>query len=108
MAKYLVLYRASLSAPEQMASGTPEQAQAGMKLWMQWAGKAGSAIVDMGSPLRSVATLGKAGLPLIGGFSVLEADDSDALKDLLDDHPHFRTPGDSGIEVLEFLSIPGM
>jgi hypothetical protein len=108
MAKYLVLYRASMSAQEQMASGQPEQAQAGMELWMQWAGKAGSSIVDMGSPLQSVATVGKAGLPSIGGFSVLEADDADALKKLLDDHPHFHSPGDTGIEVLEFLPIPGM
>src|SRR5262245_34197294 len=108
MAKYLVLYRASMSAQEQMAGGTPEQAQAGMELWMQWAGKAGSAIVDMGSPLQSVATVGKDGLPSIGGFSILEADNPDALKELLDDHPHFHSPGDTGIEVLEFLPVPGM
>lgn len=108
MAKYLVLYRASISAQEQMASGQPEQAQAGMELWMQWAGKAGSAIVDMGSPLQSVTTVGTTGLPLVGGFSVLEADNVDALKEILEDHPHFHTPGESGIEVLEFLPIPGM
>ena len=75
---------------------------------MQWAGKAGSAILDMGSPLQSVATLGKAALPEIGGFSILEADNPDALQALLDDHPHFHAPGDTGIEVLEFLPIPGM
>ena len=108
MAKYLVLYRASMSAQEQMASGTPDQAQAGMELWMQWAGKAGSAITDMGSPLQSVTTVGKAGLPSIGGFSVLEADGVDAVKQLLDDHPHFHAPGDTGIEILEYLPIPGM
>jgi hypothetical protein len=108
MAKYLVLYRGSVSAQEQMASGPPEAASAGMELWMQWAGKAGSAIVDMGSPLQSVTTVGKAGLPSIGGFSILEADNQDALQDLLDDHPHFHSPGETGIEVLEMLPIPGM
>ena len=108
MTKYLVLYRASMSAQEQMASGPPEEAQAGMELWMQWAGKAGTAIVDMGSPLQSVSTVGKAGLPTIGGFSILEADNRDALQGLLDDHPHFHSPGDTGIEVLEFLPIPGI
>ena len=108
MAKYLVLYRASMSAPEQMASGSAEQASAGMELWMQWAGKAGTAIVDMGSPLQSVATVGQAGLPTIGGFSILEADNPDALQELLDDHPHFHSPGDTGIEVLELLPVPGM
>jgi hypothetical protein len=79
-----------------------------MELWMQWAGKAGTAIVDMGSPLQSVSTVGKAGLPTIGGFSILEADNTDALQGLLNDHPHFHSPGDTGIEVLEFLPIPGM
>ena len=108
MAKYLVLYRASMSAQEQMASSSPDAAQAGMDLWMQWAGKAGSAIIDMGSPLQSAATVGKEGLPAIGGFSILEADNPDALRRLLDDHPHFHSPGDTGIEVLEFLSIPGI
>jgi hypothetical protein len=108
MAKYLVLYRGSVSAQEQMASGPPEEASAGMELWMQWAQKAGSAIIDLGSPLQSVATVGKAGLPSIGGFSILEADNPGALEELLDDHPHFHSPGDTGIEVLELLPIPGM
>ena len=79
-----------------------------MDLWMQWAGKAGSAIIDMGSPLQTVAAVGKEGLPVIGGFSILEADNPDALQRLLDDHPHFHSPGDTGIEVLEFLPVPGM
>jgi hypothetical protein len=26
---------------------------------------------------------------------------------LLEDHPHFHTPGDNSIEILEFLPIPG-
>jgi hypothetical protein len=109
--KYLVLYRASASANEQMADTTPDQAQAGMELWMQWAGKAGDAIVDLGSPLSQVATLGKGGNKSdqsIGGFSVLEAESTDAVKALLDGHPHFHTPGDVSIDVYEFLPIPGM
>ena len=110
MPKYLVLYRASISAPEQMADTTPEQAQAGMELWMQWAGKAGDAIVDFGSPLAAVTTVGgKASAPdqPIGGFSILQADSADAMTKLLEDHPHFQTPGDTSIDVLEFLPIPG-
>jgi len=44
----------------------------------------------------------------IGGFSILEADSVEGVKQLLDDHPHFHAPGDPSIEVLEFLPIPGM
>jgi hypothetical protein len=109
MAKYLVLYRASADAREQMADMSAEQAQAGMEMWMQWAGKAGNSLVDLGSPVASVATLGSGGgkdLP-IGGFSILEADSKDAVTKLLEDHPHFQTPGDTAIDVLEFQPIPG-
>lgn len=109
--KYMVLYRSSLSAGEQMAAGTPEQAQAGMELWMNWAGRVGGAMLDMGSPLENVGIVGDdAGGSKgqsIAGFSILEADSVDAAKKLLDDHPHFHSPGETSIEILEFLPIPG-
>jgi hypothetical protein len=108
MTKYMVLYRSSVSAGEQMGA-SPEDAQAGMELWMQWAGKAGDAIVDLGSPLGAAASIGtgEAGQP-IGGFSILQAESVDDLKNILDGHPHFQSPGNPTIEVLEFLPIPGM
>jgi hypothetical protein len=109
MTKYMVLYRASTAANEQMSNSTPEQAQAGMELWMKWMGNVGSAMVDMGSPLAPVATLGKgeSSSQPVGGYSILEADSTDAVKKLLADHPHFQTPGDVSIEVYEYLPIPG-
>jgi hypothetical protein len=85
-----------------------------MELWMAWAGRVGGAMADMGSPIEGVATVDSGGSsaggsrPYIGGFSILEADSVDAVKQLLDDHPHFHSPGDPSIEVLEFLPIPGM
>ena len=109
MAKYLVLYRASADAMAQMANTPPEQAQAGMEAWMQWAGKAGSNLVDLGAPLASVTTIGSDGgkdLP-IAGFSILEAGSKDAVTKLLADHPHSQMPGPTAIEVLEFQPIPG-
>jgi len=109
MPKYLVLYRASSDAQAQMGDMTPEQAQAGMELWMQWAGKAGSSLVDLGAPVQPVATLGTDGgkdLP-IAGFSILDAGSKDAVTKLLEDHPHFHTPGATAIDVLEFQPIPG-
>jgi hypothetical protein len=109
VAKYLVLYRSKVSAAEQMEGASPEQAQAGMDAWMQWSGKVGNALVDMGSPLQSVAVVGgSSGGAHIGGFSVLEADSADAAKALVDGHPHLMSPGDPSIEVLEFLALPGM
>jgi hypothetical protein len=107
MGKYMILYRSSMSPQEQM--GTPEQAQAGMEAWMNWAGNAGPALIDMGSPLGTVATAGAAGDTGVGvgGYSVLEADSPDAVKKLLDGHPHLSAPGGSFIEILEYLPVPG-
>ena len=110
MTKFMVLYKSAMSAQEQMSAGTPEQAQAGMDAWMAWAAKAGDAVVDLGSPLAEAAHVGpgSAGAdPLhIGGFSILQAESADALTSVLDGHPHLESGG--SIEVLEFLSMPGM
>ena len=109
MPKYLVLYRADVPADAQMATATPEQAQEGMALWMQWAEEAGDAIVDLGSPLVLAGTVGDAtdGDMPIGGFSILQADSRDAITRLLKDHPHFHMPGKSAIEIHEFAPMPG-
>lgn len=98
MTKFLVLYRSDATAAEQMANATPEEAAAGMEAWMAWFGKAGSAIVDGGSPTQG-------GDGTIGGYSILEADDRAAVDALLVDHPH-RAVGE--IDVLETLAMPGM
>jgi len=49
--KFLVLYKSSATAAEQMAASDPAAAQEAMGLWMAWMEKAGPAIVDGGSPL---------------------------------------------------------
>jgi hypothetical protein len=105
MPKFLVLYRSGMTASEQMASNSPEEAQAGMDAWMAWAGQAGNAIVDLGSPTAVVDPGGDSGDP-IGGYSILQAESPDALAALLDRHPHKTTGGT--IETLEMLSMPGM
>src|SRR4051794_22088469 len=108
MPKYMVLYRSSVDAMEQMSSASPEQAQEGMQMWMKWAEKSGPALVDLGSPVGKSQTLpagSDTGVP-VGGFSVIEADSADAAKKLVDDHPHLHAPG-AVIEVLEYLPMPG-
>jgi hypothetical protein len=100
VSKYLVLYRSLVSAREQMANATPEQAQAGMEAWQAWMEGAGSAIVDFGAPVQSDGSD-------VTGFSILQADSRGAIDDLLTDHPHRQMPGAS-IEVSEFVELPGM
>ena len=111
MRKFMVLYQSSVSAGEQMANTTPEQAKAGMDLWMNWAQKAGNAIVDLGSPLGTAINVSpesvSTSVTQISGFSILQAESMDAVTKLLEEHPHFRMGADSSIEVLEFLPMPG-
>ena len=91
-----------------MSNATPEQAQEGMDAWMNWAGKAGSAITDLGSPTQYGRDRrrrpGRSGF--VGGYSFMEAESAEALKALLDGHPHLMMDGNA-IEVLELLELPG-
>lgn len=109
MTKYLLLYRSAVSASDQMANATPEQAQAGMDAWMAWGNKVGPAMTDMGSPTQSVATVGDGPVTsgFVGGYSLMQADTLDALTALLDGHPHLMMPGNA-IEICELLPMPGM
>jgi hypothetical protein len=99
MNKFLVLYRSSVSAADQMAAATPEQAQAGMAAWMEWAERNRDAIVELGSPLGGDSD--------VSGYSIVQAESRDAAAELFKDHPHLRMPADSSIELLEFLRLPG-
>jgi hypothetical protein len=111
MTKYLLLYVSSVSAQDQMANSTPEEGAAGMEAWNAWAGRAGSALVDFGTPLQSAGSVGASGGGVesggryVGGFSILEADSADALRGLVEDHPHLMLDGAS-IEFFEFLELP--
>lgn len=109
MAKYMVLYRSSATAAEQMANATPEEMKAGMDAWMAWFNKAGSAVVDLGSPTAHSGHVGPgtAGVDDVGGYSILQGDSLKEVEAVLDGHPHLSMPGAS-IEVLELLPMPGM
>ncbi len=111
MKKFVVLYVSPISAAEQMKNATPEQAKAGMDAWFAWSQRAGSAIIDLGSPLSGGSTLSKGtaspGATKIGGYSLIQADSLAAVTELLADHPHLSQPGFT-IEVLETLALPGM
>jgi hypothetical protein len=102
MTKFLVLYNSPISAAEMMANATPEQTRAGMDAWMAWARHAGQAIVDLGAPLASVGSSNSK----VTGFSILQANSSQEIEQLLKEHPHRHTPGAS-IEIHEFLELPG-
>ena len=111
MPRFLVLYRSSIPASEAMANASPEQAKAGMDAWMAWAIRHDDSVVDLGSPTAPGRRLAPDGssdaVGGISGYSLLEARHADDLEAILRDHPHFRMPGETSIEVLELLPVPG-
>ncbi len=107
--KYLVLYRTTQTAKEQISKATPEQHKSVMDAWLAWAKKAGPAIVELGAPAaepQKYTSKGAAqgGDDTIGGYSILQADSKGALAAVLDGHPHFSTPG-AAIEVHELMPM---
>ena len=93
MMKFLVLYYAPAEAMASMATATDEEKKKGMGAWMAWKEKAGDTVVDFGSPFMPGESCGSDGAFShaandITGYSIMQAESADALKELLKDHPH--------------------
>jgi hypothetical protein len=112
MGRYIVLYEAPLGVAERFAQATPEEAMAGMQLWVDWAQKIGPGLVDPGKPLanahrvstRSVASTESR----IIGMSILLAESMDDALEMVRDHHHLHWAEDCEIVVLEEMPIPEM
>jgi hypothetical protein len=113
MKKFIVLYHAPMDAMQQMASVPPEEQAKGMEGWMMWAKKCGDKLVDLGAPLMSgqrVNPDGKsaASTKEICGYSILQANNMEEAKKLLQGHPHLGWNAACSIEVHESMPLPGM
>ncbi len=113
MKKFLVMYHATEEAMKETENTKPEERKKSMDQWMQWAQKCGSNLVDMGSPLQSghcLSTNGKSSQSKqqVAGYSILQAENIEAAKKMLDGHPHLSWHDGCSIEVHEFLPMPGM
>jgi len=110
MKKFLLLYKNPSSVMSAMnpESITPESMKSVMDLWMAWYGKVGTAVVDGGTPLNSVMQIGKGNASTgdnpVTGYTIVQAEDMDAVRSLLNGHPHLMTSG-SNIEVLELMPM---
>jgi hypothetical protein len=111
MKKFLLLYLSPVSAEQQMQNASPEDMQKGMEPWVRWFDTNKQAMVEMGTPTGNEMNVTKAGssrpTTFIGGYSIVQAEDMDAVKAVLSDHPHYMMEGNS-IEVLELMPMPGM
>jgi hypothetical protein len=113
MKKFIVIYHAPIDAMEQTANSTPEEQAKGMEGWMKWAQKCGDKLVDLGAPLMNGQQLipngkSKSSDKNVVGYSVLQAENIEEAKALLNGHPHLGWNAECAIEVHETMPLPGM
>ena len=108
--KFVVIYHATPEAMAQTMDMSPEDMKKGMDLWFAWAERAGDALVDFGSPLMGGVKLSPSGSTPsdhgVMGYSILEAEDMEAAKKVLDGHPHLQWAAGCELEVHESMPMP--
>ena len=107
MKKFIVIYYASVDFMKKMKEVNPEEMQKEKNAWMAWGEKCGDGLVEMGAPLGNGQRVTKSGSLVsesnVVGYSVLQANDIDAAKEMLKDHPHLGWEGGCVIEVYEAM-----
>jgi len=112
MNRYVVLYKAPVSVARRFAEATPEEAMAGLKLWIDWSQKLGPALLDPGKPLANATRVTRDSIAKtessIVGMSILQAPSLEAALAMVRDHHHLNWAEGTEIEVLEEMAIPEM
>ena len=108
MPQFMLVYKGEATDTADM---TEEEQQSVMAAWGAWMERVGSALVDVGAPLRPAASIvddGTSGTPTpLSGYSIVEADDADGARQLADGHPYLSEgKGDFAIDLYEVLPVP--
>ncbi|MCH8903260.1 MAG: hypothetical protein IIA45_05035 [Bacteroidetes bacterium] len=112
MKKYIVIYHAPAEAMAKFADVTPEEREEGMKPWFEWKERLGDKLVDFGTPLMGGTKISPDGgsqmsTKDVTGYSIIQANDMEEAKSLMEGHPHLAWDGGCDIEVHESMD-PGM
>jgi hypothetical protein len=107
MAKFIYLYRGPATP---MSGLTPEEGAARMAAFGAWMDKLGPALLDVGSPFGSRASVRDDGIPAsagdLTGYSIVEANDLDAAKAFTDGLPFLSNrDGKCAVEIFELLPM---
>ena len=111
MKEFIVTYHAPAELMKSTNS-TPEEMKKGMEAWMVWAEKCGDKLVSMGAPLMGGIKLSPDGSSTasnknVVGYSILQAENMDDAKALMDGHPHLGWNAACDIEIHETMPLPG-
>jgi hypothetical protein len=113
MKKYIILYYAPMDAMQQMSQATPEEQQKGMEAWMSWSQSCGDHLVELGAPLMNGLKLRTDGTSEnsdkeVTGYSIMQAENIEGVKKMLDKHPHLTWNANCSIEIHETMPLPDM
>lgn len=94
-----------------VAEMTPAEAQEVMAKWGAWMQKVGPALTDIGAPFGDGISLvddGRTANPIaLTGYSIVEAPDLGAARQLADGHPYLSEGvGNYAIEIYELRPVP--
>lgn len=108
VARFMLIYKGEATDMSEM---TPEQAGEVMAKWGAWMERVGGALADIGAPFgpgTSVVDDGTSGTPgAATGYSIVEAADLAAARDLTDGHPYLSEgKGDYAIDIFELMPVP--
>jgi len=111
MKKFLVTYFAPAETRNNKESMTPERMKKYTDEWKAWTEKCGSALIDFGAPLGNRQNLsnngsGKSNSDIVG-FCILQAEDIESAKQLLEGHPHLAWDDTCELQVHEQMQMPG-
>ncbi len=103
MKKFLVNYMAPMEAMAKMGSATPEEKEAGMKVWMDWQAEMGEKIIDFGAPLMPAKDLDPNGKisdvsSMVTGYSLMQHESQEGLMEDLKSHAHLQWTEGCSIE----------
>ncbi len=104
MAKFLVLYISKKTAEQQI-----EDMRKGRETWTNWFKSQGPAIKDTGNPTAKPVALNRKGKTKahandVAGYTIIEANNIDAVKVMMRDNPHLDEPKNR-VEILETIPI---
>jgi hypothetical protein len=98
MPHYLVTYHGGEMTDE--LEDDPGAMAAARDAFMQWMSRTGAALVDPGAPIADASTISSSGVAQgeasgpLRGWSVIEADTTEAAAELLRDHPFVARGGE--------------
>lgn len=110
MKKFIALYHAPSEALKQDENVTPEEHQAAMQLWYNWQANNQEAVIDFGAPLGNGNAIDKtlSASPSsreVCGYSLLQGESQDELRERFNDHPHLQWHPEATIELHEVFDI---